>query len=95
MGYRITYNQLPLRQKTTKRIGFRTMVAGCLLLFLLSVRLWWPEGRAVMEHFLLPAEIGDVQTVLTGVVEDIRNGDSLSEVVGAFCREIIADAQID
>ena len=48
-----------------------------------------------MEHFLLPAEIGDVQTVLTGVVEDIRNGDSLSEVVGAFCREIIADAQID
>ena len=92
MGYRVIYNHTLSQRETNKGLGFRVMVSGCFLLLTLSVRLFWPEGRGMMEHFLLPPEAGDVQTVLAEVVEDIRGGSSISEVVGAFFRDIIEDA---
>lgn len=93
MGYRIVYSNTPPKRKLNGSLNFRVMVAGCLLLFAMSVRLWWPEGRAVMERFLLPVEVNDIQTVFAAMVEDIRGGERLSEAVGAFCREIIIDAE--
>ena len=95
MGYRITYNLRPPKKGENRGVDFRAMVAGCFLLFVLFVRLWWPEARTLLERFLLPSEMGDTQSVLVEIAEEIRNGDSFSEVVGAFCRESVEDAHSD
>ncbi len=95
MGYRIVYGDEQPKRKQADGFGFRAMVAACLLLFALSVRLWWPEGRSLMERFVLPAEVNDMQTSFSAAVEDIRNGESFPEAVAAFYREIIIDAQTD
>lgn len=89
MGYRIDYDNSPAKRKDSHGFSFRAMVAGCLLLLALLVRLCWPEGRKVMEHFLLPVSVNDMQTVLVSVAEDIRESESFPNVVAAFCREII------
>ena len=93
MGYRIVYGDDQPKRKQSAGFGFRAMVAACLLLLALSVRLWWPEGRMLMERFLLPDGVSDVQTAFSAVVEDLQNGESFSEAVVAFCREIMIDAQ--
>ena len=94
MGYRIVYGDDQPKQEQKSGFSFRAMVATCLLLFALAVRLWWPEGRMVMERFLMPGEVNDIQAAVFAVVTDIRNGKSFSEVVVTFCRENILDAQI-
>ena len=95
MGYRIVYGDDQPKQEQKSGFSFRAMVATCLLLFALAVRLWWPEGRMVMERFLMPGEVNDMQTAVSAVITDIRNGKSFSEAVVTFCRENILDAQID
>ena len=94
MGYRIVYGDDQPKQEQKSGLSFRAVVAACLLLFALTVRLWWPEGRLVMERFLMPGEVNDIQAAVFAVVTDIRNGKSFSEVVVTFCRENILDAQI-
>ena len=94
MGYRIVYGDDQSKHEQKSGFSFRAMVATCLLLFALAVRLWWPEGRMMMERFLMPGEVNDMQTAVSAMITDIRNGKSFSEAVVTFYRGNILDAQI-
>ena len=55
---------------------------------------FWPEGRAVLRDVLVP---GDPDVTLHGLetlARELREGESFSDAVTAFCREVIDGAAV-
>lgn len=94
MGYRIEYDgqigKYEVRRDTPKR--FPILITGALAGFLLFTYLFWPEGQAKLQSFLIPGD--DVLTVQAfhNMTSDLRSGADLSEAVYTFCRYVIHGA---
>ena len=74
--------------------GFDTIAGGgdaavCLLLFSLSVRLFFPSGAETLRSFLLPGKFSVTQTAVESFMGDIRSGEPLGQSFTAFCTYII------
>lgn len=95
MGYRVEYGQAqrtaaPVFKKS--RVGILTVVF--LLLFVLAVKLYWPEGAAILDDLSLLGNQTATRKAFSTLVEDLQSGQAFSAAVTAFCQEIIADAGI-
>lgn len=93
MAYSIGYGiqRQELRQRSSGRLGW--MTAGCFVLFLLGVQLFWAEGAAVLRQLLFPIQ-PETAVYLESMVGSIMDGASVSDAVTTFCREVIEGAGI-
>ena len=91
MAYKVVYGPMPKSQKKPGILRFQVLTALCLVLFSLGVRTVWPEGREVMQEFLLPGEQNATQAAFGEMLEGLENGQTLSDAVMAFCRQIVQD----
>ena len=91
MGYRIVYGpeiSCPVRKKGTG-LRLRSMVASALLVFSLLVRCFWPEGCERLQRTVLPEAATQVQIAAEAMVDDLRQGRTVTEALTAFCLEVI------
>lgn len=97
MGYRIDYGPAEPQKKNKlwETVKMQVLTAVFAAAFTIGVRTWWPEGTAQLRAWLLPGEPSVTQTAFSNLVDDLRNGTQLGDAVTAFCREIIADADLE
>ena len=96
MSYRITYpsfgeeKKLPVRRE--RWAGVAAVALVVILVFgAIAVK---NTGLTWVQTYLLPGDPAVTAAALDGMVEDLRNGESLGEAVKTFCEEIIAHADI-
>lgn len=92
MGYRVEYAPIRKVRGAERKISRVSALTGVwLLFFILLVNGFWPRGAMVMRDLLMPVDTAALETLAS----DLRAGAQLDEAVEGFCREIIADAQLD
>ncbi len=88
MHYRIVYarqkHRIPRLSKRQK------MIAGTAVVSLLLIAVFLAFGT----QWLLPGDPEVSATALENMVSSVKNGESLSDAVVAFCQEIVANAQM-
>ena len=90
MSYKIVYGpEITAQQQRTTDTRFRTMVAGFLLLFALTVKVLWPEGTQVLREMLIPTDLNATEQAFQSMMEDLRMGEDLGDAITVFCRQII------
>ena len=87
MGYRIVYGRDPVCRPTVGTGRLRAMTAAAMLVFVALVRCAWPEGREILQEFLIPKE--GMVTAFSNMVDQVDNGQGFSEAVTAFCRTVV------
>ena len=96
MGYRIVYDRELEKHKQNRfrrgQVGLLT--AAFFVMFILSVKLFWEEGTDMLWDILLPGNEDITRSAMDQMVAQLRSGVGLKEAVTAFCREIIAGAQL-
>ena len=95
MGYRIEYAPAfsPAKAERKHPLRLQLLCAVFLLLFILTVKSYWPAGTHRLQQLLLPqpATVAARQA-FSELVTDLENGESFSDSITAFCREVIAHA---
>ena len=95
MGYRITYGQVSGKTYpgATGKSSFVQFLLCAVLAFLLLTRLFWPEGTAALRELLIPGDSRTTAAAFSALVEDVRQGEALSDALRVFCREVLDDAK--
>lgn len=89
MAYRIVYGPEPKpKQKGSKR--WIAMLCAAALL----AGLFLTGAGESLKNWLLPGDPEVTAAALDSLVQGIREGEDLGDAVGAFCREIVENAQI-
>lgn len=94
MAYSIGYG--PQRNEyvpTGKRSRFCVLLLVFFLVFLLSVQVFSPEGADLLRRMILPVGEETVEA-FSSMVRSVEEGTPVAEAVTAFCREVIALAQV-
>ena len=91
MAYKVVYGPMPKIRKKSGILRFQALTAMCLMLFSLGVRQVWPEGREVLQDFLMPGDMTVTQAAFGDMLENLENGQNLTDAVTAFCRQIVQD----
>lgn len=95
MGYRVEYGQAaPKKASFSPKYRLPLLTAAFFLVFVLAVKLWWPEGAQAISSFFLPREPTATKAAFSALLEDLRAGEAFSDAAAAFCKEIIADAGV-
>lgn len=91
MGYKIIYGDEPRHPCGIKwgSVRLRSLIAICLLVFSLSVRLLWHDGAEILCQLLLPGEQAIAEQAFLELVSDLRAGDGAKEALTVFCRTIL------
>lgn len=94
MAYRIDYGPAPVRGRgrSGRLLRVQAMTAAFLLLFILCVRQYWPEGIAKLRETLLPGQ-GAGQAAFQEFVSELRDGEPVYDALTAFCRQILENGQ--
>ena len=91
MSYRIVYGpeqKIPTR-KDHRSLRIRLFSVLFLLLFMLAVKKYWPEGQSKLAELLLPGNPGVTQLALEDMVSDLGSGVPISDAFTAFCHQIL------
>ena len=96
MSYRIDYTGFP---ETTPTYGMHPLRTALLILvvltvFISAVHISYPEGMEILQKLIFPGDAPSTRQTLNLLVDDLRAGIPFSEAAQAFCREIIANADI-
>lgn len=95
MVYRIEYGLLSRRRQRRLPLRLIALTGLFFALFLLGVKVLWPEGRAALYDLLLPAgESGRFLEASRIFLSDLKDGEPFYRSLTAFCREIIAYANL-
>lgn len=91
MSYRIVYGP-EIKRKTPVEKRWKIWLASGIgaALILLGISGKWN----VLQKFFLPGDADVTGAALQGMVDDLKNGDSFSEAVTAFCKVIVENAEI-
>ncbi len=90
VGYRIVYGAEPvIQKKSSGTVRIRVLVALSFLAFAWTVRLLWPEGRAVLAMHLLPGDQTLAETAFLNLLEHLKHGERMVDSLTVFCREIL------
>ena len=90
MGYMIEYGgQVPMAQKKRRRNLHRWIVAACLLAVAVAVRYFWGD---MLLSILIPGEDEATVEAFSNLMSGLGEGETFSECVTAFCREVIYGA---
>ena len=96
MGYRIDY--LPIRKvrNLEKRTsGIPALTALFFLLFVFLVFSFWPRGAALLREILIPGDPDVTVAALETFARELNRGENLSSAFEAFCRQVLAEAQLE
>ena len=91
MSYRIEYgSEVPKQflQPIIKR-HVRTLTAICILLFSLTVGKFWPDGRQILQQYVIPGELSMTEQAFSDMISELNEGVKLEEAVVTFCQQII------
>lgn len=89
MGYKIVYAQEPKKRRLRRK---KWIIPAAVILGLIAVKwLGWDEQ---IRYWLLPGDPEVTAMALEDLARQMREGASAAQVWTAFCREIIAGAQI-
>ena len=91
LGYRINYemeNGIVVDTYTRKRKPFYKFLAGALVVFLILFGIIIENNHALMQY-LLPGNHIVTERAINIFVNEIKDGESFSDAVTAFCKEII------
>ena len=91
MSYQIVYGGAPAVEYRISRGRryIRIMTALAMMLFALAVGRFWPQGKAMLQEFLLPGEPTVTEQAFSGLVSDLGRGIKLEDAMAAFCQQII------
>lgn len=95
MAYRIVYQEdtvvwIPEKLRWG-RIAALSMV--CFAGFCILAAKLWPDGAALIREAFHSEKVSAVRTGLQQMALHLRTGESLSDAVYVFCREILESAQ--
>lgn len=93
MIYRIEYTNGLATKKSARNISIKPkpiLISAAIVA--VAALLLWPDGRMLIRDLLLPGDEAATAAALTGLVNDLKDGQSIGTAVEVFCREIIADA---
>lgn len=95
MGYRIEYDHGECKFQVLKENRSRLpgLTAGALAAFLILTHLFWPAGDSAIQDFLIPGDDVVTRKAAQTMVQELREGASLTQAVEVFCREIIDSAE--
>lgn len=91
MGYRVEYETPGQVPKKEKRVVMLTAVF--LVLFLLLVNLFWPQGAVLLRELALPGDAAITAAALEDLAADLGNGLEISDALESFCRKVIHEAE--
>jgi len=96
MSYRITYPSFgeEKKQPIAKRGWTGVAAAAFVAVLVIGAIAVKNTGLTWVKTYLLPGDPAVTAAALDGMVEDLRNGESIGEAVKTFCEEIIAHAGI-
>ncbi len=94
MGYRIMYSpednaKYPI---PIKEAGVRKWLLGGITALVLLIALSFSEVRRTALQWLLPGDPETTSAAFGSMVEDFRAGNTFTEAVTTFCREILENA---
>ena len=95
MGYRISYGEnvqkIEIQEKPAgKRSNKKYFLVAAIVAVLLAA--WSFSDR--LTEYLIPGDPEITRSAMTTMVAEIGSGESVGEAVTAFCKEIIAGAQV-
>lgn len=93
LGYRIEYNavnskKVSILYHNRKRITKLLLLLISLMILLILIL---PTCRSVIWHFLLPGDGAVTAAAIDGLVLDISEGQSITNAIQNFCREVIVN----
>lgn len=95
MGYRVEYGSVRKVRNLDSRFSRKAAFTGMfLLLFLVLVKICWPQGSAILQEFFLPGNGAVTAAALDTFAEELRSGESLVQAFTAFCRQVLGSAGI-
>lgn len=95
MAYRIEYGPSRPRRRETFPRRLVGLTCGFFLLFLLGVRIFFPEIPEHLTQLLLPARNGgNFRDAVNSFVTQLKAGAPFYDSLTAFCREVISYADL-
>lgn len=96
MGYRIDYGPVKKVRGVERRVSRIASLTGLfLLLFMITVCAFWPEGTAVLRDWILPGDPAVTAAAMEELTDSLRTGEELSDSLRTFCIRILEGAAID
>ena len=65
------------------------MIAASVLIFSITVRIFWTDGTKQLRSWLLPGNETATETAFLALTEDLRSGASVSDSLEQFCRSVL------
>ena len=95
MGYQIIYNGAEVIRKQSW-IHWEKVIIYSVLCFLVLCSLvycFWPDGARLLEQCMYPGDVLVTKSALHNMGKNLGAGESVSDVLRVFCREILNGAQ--
>ena len=94
MGYRIEY-QPGMKLRRQKGYYPRRAILTVLFLsiFLITVALAWPRGKAVLQGMLFSGDIAITAAALEDMTSDLQAGMSFPDALEEFCVHVITGSE--
>ena len=95
MSYKISYSEKSKSARKERRSGIYVPIAAVfILLAAMLARMIYPAETKQITEALFPLTNADTRTALEVFAQNIKEGESFSDAVTAFCLEIIDEADI-
>ena len=95
MSYRIDYGPVKKVRGVEKRTSRVAALTGMLLLlFVITVCAFWPEGAAVLRDWILPGDPAVTAAAMEELTDSLRTGEKLSGSLRTFCIRILEGADL-
>ena len=91
MGYIIEYDPVSTKYEVSKSHPhrFTLLLAGALLVFLLTTSLYWPSGWNTLRSVLIPGEDAVTIHAAQNLAQNLKTGVPFKQALEVFCGEII------
>ena len=96
MAYRIEYDRPKQNSPDSGMSAMRVFFLFCAFFLIFAFWTWcfWPEGRMAFAELLFPGGAEPAMAAAEVFVEELRNGEPISEALEHFCRDIVAYAHL-
>lgn len=96
MGYRIDYGPVKKVRRAERRTSRLAALTGLfLLLFVVSVCCFWPEGTAVLRDWLFPGDPAVAAAAMEELTDSLQTGGKIEESLRTFCGRILEGVTFD
>lgn len=94
MSYKISYGEMSKKSIKNKRSRWLLPAALAAVVLAIGIRFFYPDATKQLTEALFPLTSASSQEALEVLSQNLKAGESFSDAVTAFCREIIYEADI-